>query len=157
MKISLWSVGKNHESYVQEGIKEFTKRISKYFPVEWNIIPPPKNAGVLSENDLKAREADIILQQLKADDYLVALDERGRMLDSPGLAHFIQGRASESRKTLIFLIGGAYGIDEKLLKRANFSFSLSSLTFPHQLVRLILCEQVYRACSILRNEKYHHS
>ena len=157
MKISLWSVGKNHESYVQEGIKEFTKRISKYFPVEWNIIPPPKNAGVLSENDLKAWVADIILQQLKADDYLVALDERGRMLDSPGLAHFIQGRASESRKTLIFLIGGAYGIDEKLLKRANFSFSLSSLTFPHQLVRLILCEQVYRACSILRNEKYHHS
>ena len=157
MKISLWSIGKNHESYVQEGIKEFTKRISKYFPVEWNIISPPKNAGVLQEDDLKAKEGEIILQLLKTDDYLVALDERGKTLDSPGLANFIQARASESRKNLVFLIGGAYGIDDKILKRANYTFSLSSLTFPHQLVRLILCEQVYRACSILRNEKYHHS
>ena len=157
MKISLWSIGKNHENYVQEGIKEFTKRISKYFPVEWNIISPPKNAGVLQEDDLKAKEGEIILQLLKTDDYLVALDERGKTLDSPGLANFIQARASESRKNLVFLIGGAYGIDDKILKRANYTFSLSSLTFPHQLVRLILCEQVYRACSILRNEKYHHS
>ena len=157
MKISLWSIGKNHESYVQEGIKEFTKRISKYFPVEWNIISPPKNAGVLQEDDLKAKEGEIILQLLKTDDYLVALDERGKTLDSPGLANFIQARASESRKNLVFLIGGAYGIDDKILKRANYTFSLSSLTFPHQLVRLILSEQVYRACSILRNEKYHHS
>jgi 23S rRNA (pseudouridine1915-N3)-methyltransferase len=157
MKISLWSVGKNHEGYVQEGIKEFTKRISKYFPVEWNIISPPKNSGLLLENDLKAKEGDIILQWLKQDDYLVALDERGKTLDSPGLAHFIQSRATESKKNLVFLIGGAYGIDEKVLKRANYIFSLSSLTFPHQLVRLILCEQIYRACSILRNEKYHHS
>jgi 23S rRNA (pseudouridine1915-N3)-methyltransferase len=157
MKISLWSVGKNHEAYVMEGIKEFTKRISKYFPVEWNIIPPPKNSGLLSENDLKSKEGDIILQLLKQEDYLVALDERGKTMDSPGLAQFIQSRASESKKNLVFLIGGAYGIDEKVIKRANFLLSLSSLTLPHQLVRLILCEQVYRACSILRNEKYHHS
>ena len=157
MKISLWSIGKNHESYVQEGIKEFTKRISKYFPVEWNIISPPKNSGLLQENDLKLEEGELILQQLKQDDYLVALDERGKLLDSPGLASFIQARASESRKHLVFLIGGAYGIDEKVIRRANFVLSLSSFTFPHQLVRLILCEQVYRACSILRNEKYHHS
>lgn len=157
MKISLWSIGKNHESYVQEGIKEFTKRISKYFPVEWNIISPPKNSGLLQENDLKLKEGELILQQLKQDDYLVALDERGKLLDSPGLASFIQARASESRKHLVFLIGGAYGIDEKVIRRANFVLSLSSFTFPHQLVRLILCEQVYRACSILRNEKYHHS
>ena len=157
MKISLWSIGKNHETYVQEGIKEFTKRISKYFPVEWNIISPPKNSGLLKEEDLKVKEGDIILQLLKQDYYLVALDERGKMLDSPGLANFIQARASESKKNLVFLIGGAYGIDEKVLIRAHYKLSLSSLTFPHQLVRLILCEQVYRACSILRNEKYHHS
>lgn len=142
---------------MQEGIKEFTKRISKYFPVEWNIISPPKNSGLLQENDLKLKEGELILQQLKQDDYLVALDERGKLLDSPGLASFIQARASESRKHLVFLIGGAYGIDEKVIRRANFVLSLSSFTFPHQLVRLILCEQVYRACSILRNEKYHHS
>ncbi|HEY9362028.1 MAG TPA: 23S rRNA (pseudouridine(1915)-N(3))-methyltransferase RlmH, partial [Chitinophagaceae bacterium] len=89
-------------------------------------------------------------------DYLVALDERGKQFTSEQLASFIQGRANESVKRMIFLIGGAYGIDDVLLKKANYKWSLSQLTFPHQLVRLILAEQVYRACSILRNEKYHH-
>jgi 23S rRNA (pseudouridine1915-N3)-methyltransferase len=78
------------------------------------------------------------------------------MLSSPDLAQFIQIRANESTKNIVFLIGGAYGIDENVLKRAQLKWSLSSLTFPHQLVRLILTEQVYRACTILRNEKYHH-
>jgi 23S rRNA (pseudouridine1915-N3)-methyltransferase len=87
----------------------------------------------------------------------VALDERGKQASSEGLATFIQARANESTKHLIFLIGGVYGIDEGVLKRANFKWSLSQLVFPHQLVRLILAEQVYRACTILRNEKYHHS
>jgi 23S rRNA (pseudouridine1915-N3)-methyltransferase len=157
MKIMLWSIGKGHEIYVEDGIKEFTRRISRYYPVEWNIISPPKNAGSISEPELKSKEAEIILQLLRPDDYLVALDERGKSMDSEGLAKFIGARASESKKNLVFLIGGAYGIDKKVLQRANFSLSLSSFTFPHQLVRLILCEQVYRACSILRNEKYHHS
>ena len=157
MKIQCWSIGKNHESYVKEGIEDFTRRISKYFPVEWNIIPTPKNAGMLSEMDLKKKEGETILEWLKKDDYLVVLDERGRSLTSPQLAEFIQIRANESVKTLIFLIGGVYGIDEPVLKRANMQWSLSNLVFPHQLVRLILAEQLYRACTILRNEKYHHS
>ena len=87
---------------------------------------------------------------------MVALEERGKQLSSEGLAEFIQARANESTKKIIFLIGGAYGIDEQVLKRANFKWSLSQLVFPHQLVRLILSEQVYRACTILKNEKYHH-
>ena len=91
------------------------------------------------------------------DDYLVALDERGKEMSSVTLANFIQARANESTKRLVFLIGGAFGIDKAVLDRADFKWSLSSLTFPHQLVRLILAEQVYRACSILRNEKYHHN
>jgi len=86
----------------------------------------------------------------------VALDEKGKQLSSQELAQFIQSRANESIKNLVFLIGGAYGIDEIVLKRCNHKWSLSQLTFPHQLVRLILAEQLYRACSILRNEKYHH-
>ena len=156
MKISFWSVGKVHEPYVKGGIEDFTKRISKYFPVQWNIIPVPKNAGMLSEADLKKREAETILSFLKEDDYLIALDERGKSLTSEGLANFIQQRANESTRNLVFLIGGAFGLDENVLKAARLKWSLSQLTFPHQLVRLLLAEQVYRACTILRNEKYHH-
>lgn len=157
MKIHLWSIGKNHELHVKLGVEDFTNRISKYFKVEWNIIATPKNAGLLSESDLKKKEGEILLNLLTKDDYLVALDERGKQMNSEALAGFIQQRANESVKRLIFLIGGAYGIDEAVLKRADYKWSLSQLVFPHQLVRLILAEQIYRACTILRNEKYHHS
>jgi 23S rRNA (pseudouridine1915-N3)-methyltransferase len=157
MKISFWSVGKANEPYVKEGVEDFTRRISRYFKAEWTIIPAPKNAAAMSETELKKKEGETILQLAVKDDYLVALDERGKQVSSEGLATFIQARANESTKHLIFLIGGAYGIDEAVLKRANFKWSLSQLVFPHQLVRLILAEQVYRACTILRNEKYHHS
>jgi len=156
MKISFWSIGKSHESYIKAGVEDFTHRISKYFKVEWNLIPVPKNAGMMSEMDLKKKEGEMILQWLNKDDYLVALDERGKQLTSEGLANFIQLRANESTRQLVFLIGGVYGIDESILKRADFKWSLSQLVFPHQLVRLILAEQVYRACTILKNEKYHH-
>ena len=93
---------------------------------------------------------------IKTDDYLVALDERGKHLSSEGVSQFIQQRATESTKNLIFLIGGAYGIDAAVMQKAGMKWSLSQLTFPHQLVRLLLAEQLYRACTILRNEKYHH-
>ena len=156
MKISFWSVGKTNEHYIKEGVEEFTRRISKYFNADWNIIPVPKNAGMLSKKELKKKEGETILEWLTKDDQLVALDGKGKQLSSEGLADLIQARANESRKQIIFLIGGAYGIDEAVLKRADHIWSLSQLTFPHQLVRLILAEQVYRACTILKNEKYHH-
>jgi len=156
MKFQFWSVGKMHEPYVKPGVDIFTQRISNYYPVEWNIIATPKNAGLLPEADLKKKEAEILLHELPKDDYLVALDERGKALSSEQLAGFIQTRANESTRQLVFLIGGAYGLHDTVLKRANYKWSLSLLTFPHQLVRLILTEQVYRACTILRNEKYHH-
>jgi 23S rRNA (pseudouridine1915-N3)-methyltransferase len=156
MKISFWSIGKNNEPYIKPGVQDFTHRISKYFKVEWIIIPVPKNAGMLSEMDLKKKEGETILQWLRKDDYLVALDEKGKQFDSESLSGFIQKRANESVKNLVFLIGGIYGLDEAILKKANYLWSLSQLTFPHQLVRLILAEQVYRACTIIKNEKYHH-
>lgn len=156
MRISFWSVGKAHESYVKSGIEEFTKRLSNYFPVQWNLIPGPKNAGMLSEAGLKKREGETILGLLKEEDYLIALDESGKSFTSEGLAAFLQQRANESSKHLVFLIGGAFGLDETVLRAAKLKWSLSPLTFPHHLVRLILAEQVYRACTILRNEKYHH-
>lgn len=157
MKIQIWSIGRQHESYVQPGVEEFTKRISKYFLIEWVIVHPPKNSGSLTEKDSKLKEAELVLQRLRKDDFLIVLDERGKSLNSTGLAEYIGVRAQEGNRNLIFLIGGAYGLDERVLRKANFCWSLSSLTFPHQLVRLILCEQLYRACTILRNEKYHHA
>jgi len=156
MKIQFWSVGKNNESFVDEGIKLFTKRISNYYPVEWQIISTPKNAAVLSDVDLKQKEGETILNLLKKEDYLILLDERGKTLTSEGLANFIQQRANESEKQLVFLIGGAFGVSKAVFERADYMWSLSPLVFPHQLVRLILAEQIYRACSINRNEKYHH-
>jgi 23S rRNA (pseudouridine1915-N3)-methyltransferase len=157
MKFQFWTVGKIHEPYVKEGVELFTKRISNYYPVEWNMLPSPKNAAKLSEMDLKKKEGDMITGFLQKEDWLVLLDESGKMLSSEGLANFIQIRANESTKTIVFLIGGAYGVSDGVKQRANFVWSLSKLVFPHQLVRLILAEQVYRACSINRNEKYHHS
>ena len=156
MKIQLWSIGKSNEPYVKSGVEEFTGRISKYFPIEWIILPTPKNAGMLSAMDLKKKEGDTILEWLHDEDWLVALDEGGKSMNSEGLAKFLQIRMNKSTKKLIFLIGGTFGLDKRVLNKANSVWSLSELTFPHQLVRLILAEQLYRACTILRNEKYHH-
>ena len=157
MKIYFWSVGKAHEPYVKPGVEIFTKRISHYYNVEWKIIPSAKNAANLSQDELKKAESEIIFNNLKPDDELIVLDEKGKQITSEQLAELIKVKANQSTKNLIFLIGGAYGIHDSILKRANFTWSLSQLVFPHQLVRLILAEHIYRACTIIRNEKYHHS
>ena len=157
MKILLRSVGKADESFVKEGIALFTKRISNYFPVQWMIIPPLKNAASLGPEQLKIKEGEVILAGLTQDDYLVLLDERGKVFTSEAFSAFLMQRTNESVKNIVFLIGGAYGVSDAVMKRANFKWSLSPLVFPHQLVRLILAEQIYRACSIMKNEQYHHS
>ncbi len=156
MKIILCSIGKRHESYIKQGVDDFTKRINNYFAVDWAIVPPPKIAATLPESELKKAEAKLVLQLVQQDDFLILLDEKGKQITSPQLAQLLQQKANESCKRIIFLIGGAYGVDETVFKRANYILSLSQMVFPHMLVRLILAEQVYRACTILRNEKYHH-
>ncbi len=157
MKILFWSVGKMHETFVKEGVEIFTKRISHYYPVEWRIFPTAKNAAALTEQEIKKTEGSHILSALQKDDVLIALDENGKQWSSVDLAFFIQQRADAGTKNLIFLIGGAYGLHENILNKCFINWSLSKLVFPHQLVRLILAEQIYRACTIIRNEKYHHS
>jgi len=156
MKIECWAIGKPHESYVAEGVKDFTKRIDNYYPIEWQLFSLKKNSGTASPKKLKEEEGNLVLSALKPDDWLISLDERGKSMSSRLLAGFIGDRGNESVKRLIFLIGGAYGLDNLVLQKSRFIWSLSELTFPHQLVRLILAEQIYRACSIGRNEKYHH-
>ncbi len=157
MKIQLKSVGKADEAFVKEGIALFTKRIANYFPVQWTIIAPLKNSASLDPEMLKLKEGEVILAGLTKDDYLVLLDERGKSFTSEAFATFLMQRTNESVKNVVFLIGGAYGVSDAVVHRANFKWSLSQLVFPHQLVRLILSEQIYRACSIMKNEKYHHS
>ena len=157
MKILFWSVGKSHELYIKNGVELFTNRIGHYYPIEWFIIPSPKNSAMLSEMDLKKKEGDTVLGFLQKDDHLVLLDETGKLFKTEDLAKLISTSADKSIKNLVFLIGGAYGVSDSIKKRANIQWSLSPLVFPHQLVRLILAEQVYRACTIIRNEKYHHS
>jgi 23S rRNA (pseudouridine1915-N3)-methyltransferase len=156
MKITIYCYGKENESYIKEGTEIFTKRIKHYYPIEWQILPLPKNASSLSTIDYKKKEAESLITKLEKDDYIICLDENGKMLSSPDVGKQIIRAANLSSKRLVFIIGGAYGIDASLLKKANFIWSLSALVFPHQLVRLILAEQLYRACSINNNEKYHH-
>jgi 23S rRNA (pseudouridine1915-N3)-methyltransferase len=156
MKISFWSIGKAHEASLKVAIEDFTKRISHYYPAGWNIIPAPKNSSNFPKAELVKKEAALVESLLKPDDYLIILDEKGKQLRSVELSNLIVKCGNESVKHLVFLIGGAYGIDRQLHQKAKKVISLSPLTFPHQLVRLILAEQVYRACTIMKNENYHH-
>jgi len=152
MPISIVAVGKKHESWVLEGIERYQKRLKTPFMVEWVLLPHSSFDG------LKARqeESGRILSRLKPDDIVVLLDERGRQLTSPALCEQIIKEVNSSRH-IVFIIGGAYGVDETVHSRANIIWSLSDLVFPHQLVRLMLTEQIYRAQEIANGGAYHHA
>ncbi len=156
MKFQFINIGKPHDDALKKAIDDFTKRVNNYYTAEWIIIPAIKNASVLPEPELKKQEGKIILNKISGDDFLVLLDETGKQLTSVELAKFIEQKANTGVRSLVFLVGGAFGVSDEIKKRADFTWSLSRLVFPHMIVRLILAEQVYRACTILRNEKYHH-
>lgn len=156
MKIELWSIGRGNEPYIEEGVRLFSERLRHYTDFSLRIIAPPRNAAKLNTTDAQRQEAAIILSQLDKSDYLVALDEKGKQMSTESLAAFLQQRQNSSVRRLVILIGGAYGLDESICRSAQTVLSLSMLTFPHQLVRLIVCEQLYRAFTVLKNEKYHH-
>ncbi|TWF42503.1 23S rRNA (pseudouridine1915-N3)-methyltransferase [Chitinophaga polysaccharea] len=156
MKIQLWSIGKEHDPYIRDGMTVFQKRLQHYVDFEVKLIPTVKQAASLSIPELKKQEAKLIMDLLQPTDFLLALDEKGKMMTTVQFADFLQQRTNASTRQLIILIGGAFGIDETLLQRAQLKMSLSPLTFPHQLVRLIFTEQLYRAYTVLNREKYHH-
>ncbi|MCE1202342.1 MAG: 23S rRNA (pseudouridine(1915)-N(3))-methyltransferase RlmH [Bacteroidia bacterium] len=156
MKILLLMIGKTDASWLSEGLMHYEKRIRHYMPFELQVIPDLKNRKQLSEAEQKQAEAMLLMQALQATDELVLLDENGKQLTSRAFAGFIEKMQLQSVKRLVFVIGGPYGFGEAVRKRANHMLSLSEMTFPHQLVRLIFIEQLYRACTILRNEPYHH-
>lgn len=156
MKVQLWAIGKTNERYLEEGIALYAKRLRHYLRFEWRVLPDVKKAGKLPPAQLKAREAETVLKQLEQGDFLILLDERGKMMSSEAFAQFLEHKLQLSYRRLIFLIGGAYGFDDSLYESANGKLSLSQMTFSHQMVRLFMAEQLYRAATILNNEPYHN-
>lgn len=149
--IRIIAIGRKHESWVSEGVDRYEKRLSKPWNCEWILLPHSSLEAAHARQD----ESERILARLKDDDFVVLLDERGRLLDSPALSQALQSQLDKSRP-IICIIGGAYGVNEALTARADLVWSLSPLVFPHQLVRLILTEQLYRAQEIAAHRPYHH-
>ncbi len=157
MNIEIWSLGKENESFIDEGLRHYFQKTKPYNPVELVILQTPKKAATTDIERARLQEEELILKKLQPNHYLVLLDERGKLLNSIQWSQQFQHCMNTGVKTLVLLIGGAYGVTDSIRKRANQCWSLSGLVFPHQLVRLIVAEQVYRAFSILNNSPYHHS
>lgn len=147
MNILIISPGKAHDRTVLDGIAEYQKRLDSRFKLAW-AFPPAGD---------KEKESAAVLKLIKEDDYVVLLDERGKDTDSPGLAALLDKHLQSGTKRLVFVIGGAFGVDGNVAARADITLKLSSLVFPHMLVRLVLVEQLYRAVSIIDGGKYHHA
>ncbi len=156
MKVKLVAIGKTDEPWLIEGMKEYRNRIKRYLSLEVIEIPGLKNASHYSNQDWKAKEAAKILPVFTSSDIIILLDEKGSEMTSVEFSSFLNQKFSSGSKNLVFVIGGPYGFDESVRKKAHFSLSLSQMTFSHQMVRLFFLEQLYRALTILRNEAYHH-
>ncbi len=151
MSIRVIAVGKKHESWVAEGIQRYVERLKRPFVVEWVLLPH----SLLPNDRARQEESQRILSRLNTNDYVILLDERGKIIDSPDLSRLLLAPL-EMSKDVVIIIGGAYGVDDTVRQQANFIWSLSHLVFPHQLVRLILAEQIYRAAEIAGGRPYHH-
>jgi 23S rRNA (pseudouridine1915-N3)-methyltransferase len=156
MQIQLWSIGKAGEAYAEQGTDLYIKRLKHYIDFTFELISPIKNSANLSVDELKKQEGKMLLSLLDKTDFVIALDEKGKLFTTIQLTEFMNQKTSTGIKKMIFIIGGAFGLDEAILQRANFTLSLSPLTFPHQLARLITTEQLYRVFTILHNQQYHH-
>lgn len=146
MKILIISPGKKHDDTIASGIEEYEKRLPQQFQLEWTF----------PSTDTKEEEGKEIMKLIKPSDFTVLLDERGKDIDTPQLAKLLEKQLQSGTKRLVFVIGGAYGVSEEVKNKARATLKLSSLVFPHMLVRLILVEQLYRASSVLSGGKYHH-
>ncbi|MGB5238529.1 MAG: 23S rRNA (pseudouridine(1915)-N(3))-methyltransferase RlmH [Flavobacteriaceae bacterium] len=156
MKLKILAIGKTDSSALSELISEYEKRLKRFVPLELEIIPDVKKSGKLSATEQMRKEAEALLNRVKPGDKIVLLDERGRQYSSLDFAKYLQQQMNSGIKQLVFVIGGPYGADQQLRQRAMDSWSLSKLTFSHQMVRLFAIEQIYRAMTILKNQPYHH-
>ena len=149
--IKIIAIGRKHESWITDGLERYQKRLKAPWNVEWVLLPHSAREGLVARQE----ESSTILSRLKDDDFVILLDERGKLFGSPALSRQIE-QTFPAGKSPVFVIGGAYGVDDSLTARANLVWSLSPLVFPHQLVRLILAEQLYRAQEIAAGHPYHH-
>lgn len=156
MKITLLTVGKTGKDWVKQGIDIYVSRLKHYIPFTINEIPELKNVSALSKDQIKVREGELILKNVKPTDDVILMDEHGKEYTSVDFASILQRKISLEGKDMVFVIGGAYGFSEEVYKRANSKISLSKMTFSHQMVRAIFTEQLYRAFTIMRGEPYHH-
>jgi 23S rRNA (pseudouridine1915-N3)-methyltransferase len=156
MKITLILTGKTELDYLLKGTEEYIKRIKRYFSFEVIYITDIKNAKNLTIEKYKQKEAENQVKYLQNADLIILLDEFGKEYSSAEFARYIESKMQLSIKNIVFVVGGAYGFTLEIKNMAHHIISLSKLTFPHQLVRLIFLEQLYRAFTIIRNEKYHH-
>lgn len=156
MKITLLTVGKTDKDWVKEGLDIYVSRLKHYIPFAVTEIPELKNVSSLTSAQIKVKEGELILKNVRPGDDLILLDERGRQFTSMELAKVLQDKISYSGKDIIFVIGGAYGFSDAVYSRADSKISLSKMTFSHQMVRAIFAEQIYRAFTIMRGEPYHH-
>ncbi|MBK7094477.1 MAG: 23S rRNA (pseudouridine(1915)-N(3))-methyltransferase RlmH [Saprospiraceae bacterium] len=157
MNIELWCIGKTQFDYVMNGVEEFKGRIKHYSSFNIIYIEGYRQNPGDNPQIVKDKEAENILKKLDSRDYLILLDEKGIEMNSIEFAGFIEKKMIYGSKTIIFLIGGAFGFSQKIYERANDKISLSKMTFSHQLIRLIFTEQLYRAFTIIKNEKYHNT
>ena len=155
MKTTLILVGKTTNKHLTTVIDDYVGRIGHYMPFSVVVVPELKNTKALSEEQQKEREGELILQKIKPTDTLVLLDERGSELDSVAFSQWLQRKQSSARN-LVFVIGGPYGFSKAVYNRADEQLSLSRMTFSHQLIRVVFAEQLYRACTIIKGEPYHH-
>jgi len=155
MKSLLILVGKTTGKHFQAGIADYVERIGHYMPFDVVTIPELKNTKNLTEEQQKSAEGELILKQLQPADTVVLLDEHGRQLRSVEFARWLEQKRNTARR-LVFIIGGPYGFSPSVYSRANEQLSLSLMTFSHQMIRLVFTEQVYRACTIIKGEPYHH-
>ncbi len=156
MKIVLLQIGKTSEKYIEEGINEFSARIRKYSGFEIVTLPDIRNTRNMPTPVQMLREGEKILKFLRQDDYLVILDERGREFSTFEFSSWLEKALVLSKKRIVFVIGGPWGIAEEVLKKAETRLSMSRLTFSHQLVRLLFLEQLYRAFTVIKGDPYHH-
>jgi 23S rRNA (pseudouridine1915-N3)-methyltransferase len=157
MKVIMLVIGKTADAYLREGIAIYARRLQHYIPFEIKEIPDVRNAGNLSHIQLREQEGQLILRRLGSNDDLLLLDENGMQFSSEGWASYLEKKLCYSARSLVFAVGGAFGFSDDVVRRATDKISLSRMTFSHQMARLIFTEQLYRACTIIKNEPYHHS
>lgn len=156
MEVCIISVGNISSDWIQKGVKIFESRLSNYIKYSESIVPDIKNPKSLSREKIQIEEGKQILSRLLPSDFVVLLDEKGKEFTSRGFSEWLQKQMNSGRKRLVLIIGGPYGFSPQIYERADIKIALSQMTFTHEMAKLLLTEQLYRALTILRGEPYHH-